>query len=419
MTADVSSAAAGDTTDPQALATIPEDSKYDDTANAKEMDTKDEETTENLNITKSHSILVTKANKPHKDNSSFGITSTTTKSEVASSPTKFANDLATNLKECQQSLASSITANIEEMRAERLAMAIENKVIRDQQTAQSKQMMVMFMQVQKQTQQLMTNSNYFQGPSSFNPTQPQQQFEYQRKPMMTTSNYFQGPTFFNPTQPQQQFDHQCEPMMTNYFQGPPSFNPTQPQQQFERQREPMMTNSMYFQGQPSFHPTQQQQQQQQQQQFYQREQHLAHQQEQHQPHLTQQQQQMAPPQKSQQLFTSPPFQRQQHQQHKHYSPEQPQQQCHAHQQHLDQQHYSLHPSHQECSPQKSPPKSQQLKCKADKLNYLDNRLDLPLANPFDLKSPNQTAWIKVVEPTVLQAKAEAADEIQRTLRDIS
>ena len=161
MTADVSSAAAGDTTDPQALATIPEDSKYDNTANAKEMDTKDEETTENLNITKSHSILVTTANKPHKDNSSFGITSTTTKSEVASSPTKFANDLATNLKECQQSLASSVTADIEEMRAERLAMAIENKVIRDQQTEQSKQMMVMFMQVQKQTQQLMTNSNYF------------------------------------------------------------------------------------------------------------------------------------------------------------------------------------------------------------------------------------------------------------------
>ena len=90
MTADVSSAAAGDTTDPQALATIPEDSKYDNTANAKEMDTKDEETTENLNITKSQSILVTTANKPHKDNSSFGITSTTTKSEVASSPTKFA-----------------------------------------------------------------------------------------------------------------------------------------------------------------------------------------------------------------------------------------------------------------------------------------------------------------------------------------
>ena len=65
MTADVSSAAAGDTTDPQALATIPEDYKYDDAANAKEMDTKDEETTENLDLTESH-ILVTTANKPHK-----------------------------------------------------------------------------------------------------------------------------------------------------------------------------------------------------------------------------------------------------------------------------------------------------------------------------------------------------------------
>jgi hypothetical protein len=47
MAADVSSAVAGDTTDPQGLATIPEDSQYADTANAKEMDANDEETTEN------------------------------------------------------------------------------------------------------------------------------------------------------------------------------------------------------------------------------------------------------------------------------------------------------------------------------------------------------------------------------------
>jgi hypothetical protein len=82
MAADVSSAVAGDTTDPQGLATIPEDSQYADTANAKEMDANDDETTENSSKhTKSH-ILVTTA--------------------------------------------------IEEMRAERLAMAIKNKAICEQ-----------------------------------------------------------------------------------------------------------------------------------------------------------------------------------------------------------------------------------------------------------------------------------------------
>jgi hypothetical protein len=62
MAADVSSAVAGDTTDPQGLATIPEDSQYADTANAKEMDANDEEMTENSSKhTKSH-ILVTTTN---------------------------------------------------------------------------------------------------------------------------------------------------------------------------------------------------------------------------------------------------------------------------------------------------------------------------------------------------------------------
>ena len=69
MTADVSSAAAGDTADPKALATIPEDFKHADTANAKEMDANDEETTENSsNHAKSH-ILVTTANSNSNSNS--------------------------------------------------------------------------------------------------------------------------------------------------------------------------------------------------------------------------------------------------------------------------------------------------------------------------------------------------------------
>jgi hypothetical protein len=87
------------------------------------------------------------------------------------------------------------------MRAERLAMAIKNKAICDELTEQTNQMMAML----KKTQQMMTNSNYFQGPPSFNPTQPQQQFEYQCEPMMTNANYFQGPPSFNPIQPQQHF----------------------------------------------------------------------------------------------------------------------------------------------------------------------------------------------------------------------
>ena len=109
MTADVSSAAAGDATNPKALAAIPEDSN------------------------------------------------------------------------------ARISNAIEEMRAERLAMAIEDKATRDKQT---EQMMAML----KKTQQMLTNSNQcFQGPPSFNPIQPQQQFEHQREPMMSNSNYFQGP----------------------------------------------------------------------------------------------------------------------------------------------------------------------------------------------------------------------------------
>ena len=78
---------------PRALATIPEDSKHADTTNAKEMDANDEETTENSsNHAKSH-ILITTANSPRNDNSSVGSTSAVTKSEVASSQTKFANTL--------------------------------------------------------------------------------------------------------------------------------------------------------------------------------------------------------------------------------------------------------------------------------------------------------------------------------------
>ena len=318
MTADVKSAAAGDATNPQGLATIPEDSQYADTANAKEMDANDEETTENSKPTKSH-ILVTTANSTCSSNA------------------------------------------IEEMRAERLAMAIKNKAIRDEQTEQTNQMMAML----KKTQQMMTNSNYFQGPPSFNPIQPQQQFEHQCEPTMTNSNYFQGLPSFNPTQPQQQFEYQCEPMMTNanYFQGPPSFNPIQPHQHFEHPLEPMVTNSDYFQGPPSFNPTQPQPQQP----FeHRREQPLAHQQQQH--------------------------------------------------------HHSQQPSQHQHSPQESPPKLQQLKRKSEKLDYLDKRLlDLPLANRSDQKSHDQTAWIawiNVVTPTDRQAKPDAADKIQRTPRDI-
>jgi hypothetical protein len=96
---------------------------------------------------------------------------------------------------------------------------------------------------------MMTNSNYFQAPPSFNPTHRQPQFEHQRKPMMTNSNYFQCLPSFNPIQPQQHFEH---------FQGPPSFNPTQPrpQQSFEhRQEQPLAHQQQqhHHSQQPSQH----------------------------------------------------------------------------------------------------------------------------------------------------------------------
>ena len=56
---------------------------------------------------------------------------------------------------------------------------------------------------------------------------------------------------------------------------------------------------------------------------------------------------------------------------------------------------------------------------AEKLDYLDKRLfDLTLEVRLGLKSHEQAAWINVTTPTVRQAKAEAADKIQRTQRDI-
>ena len=53
------------------------------------------------------------------------------------------------------------------------------------------------------------------------------------------------------------------------------------------------------------------------------------------------------------------------------------------------------------------------------LDYLDKRLfELPLLARLDLKSYEQTAWINVVTPTVRQCKAETADKLQKTQRDI-
>jgi hypothetical protein len=79
--------------------------------------------------------------------------------------------------------STRISNAIEERRAERLAMDIEDKATRDKQTEQTMAML-------KNAQQTLTNSNCFQGPpSSFNPIQPQQQFEHQGEPMMTNSKF--------------------------------------------------------------------------------------------------------------------------------------------------------------------------------------------------------------------------------------
>ena len=57
MTADASSAANGDTTNPKTLANIPEEPHDEDTVNAEEMDTADDELNENSNLKKSHIIV--------------------------------------------------------------------------------------------------------------------------------------------------------------------------------------------------------------------------------------------------------------------------------------------------------------------------------------------------------------------------
>ena len=57
MAADTSSAAAADTTDPKALAKIPEASKDVEQETSEEMDTIEAETTENSNLTKSHILI--------------------------------------------------------------------------------------------------------------------------------------------------------------------------------------------------------------------------------------------------------------------------------------------------------------------------------------------------------------------------
>ena len=118
--------------------------------------------------------------------------------------------------------STRISNAIEEMRAERLAMATEDKATRDKQTEQMMDML-------KNTQQMLTNS--FQGPPSFNPIQPQQQFEHQCKPMMTNSNCFQGPPSFNPPQPRppQPFEHRREQPLAHQQQQHHSQQPSQHQ----------------------------------------------------------------------------------------------------------------------------------------------------------------------------------------------
>jgi hypothetical protein len=57
---------------------------------------------------------------------------------------------------------------------------------------------------------------------------------------------------------------------------------------------------------------------------------------------------------------------------------------------------------------------------ADKPDCFDERLfEAPILTRLDdHKSHDQTAWINVVMPTARQAKADAADKIQQTQRDI-
>jgi hypothetical protein len=137
--------------------------------------------------------------KPSTENSSIGSVTTVTKSDLELFQSKIAKDMETSLKQHQQIMTSSVTnatqsSAIDELRAEQLAMSIKNKAIReakrglamnveneairDEQNQQQSQMMTMFM---SQMQHMISSFMNSQGPSAFNPSQQQQQFEHQRQ----------------------------------------------------------------------------------------------------------------------------------------------------------------------------------------------------------------------------------------------
>jgi hypothetical protein len=210
---------------------------------------------------------------PRADTASVSSVSTVTKSDFEAFQTKLSNDMAENLKACQ-SMASSVTDSnqptaIEELRAERLALANENRAARQQQSEQNQQLLSMFMQLQN----MMSNLFSAQGPPpGLPPRHPPFQQQYAQHQ-------------------HQQFDHHA-----NHLQQQHLAQQQHQQQQHQQQQQ---------QQQPSQHHQQQQQQQQ----------HPP------QPHLVSQQQPPQSPMKSQQLFTGTPSQ-----QHQHYNPEQQSQQ---------------------------------------------------------------------------------------------
>jgi hypothetical protein len=101
---------------------------------------------------------------PCADTASVSSISTVNKSDFEAFQTKLSKDMAENLKACQSMASSVIDSNqptaIEELRAERLALAKENQAACQQQMEQNQQLLSMFMQLQN----MMTNLFSAQGP---------------------------------------------------------------------------------------------------------------------------------------------------------------------------------------------------------------------------------------------------------------
>ena len=257
-------------------------------------------------------LVSTTAPSPRNDTSSVGSTSTVTTSQFEAFQSKLTKDMADNLKACQNSLISSVTADsnqssvLEEMRAERLAMAKENQAARQQQTEMNQQLMSMFMQFQQLMSGMMNGvppQSYQQGPMPFQgppihfdqrqapppqqqqPPHPtlsqqqqqelianhqqiehqlvyaQQQAQYRQQQQHAQQSPQRSQQLFKSTPPPQQHQHyspeQHQPDLSGYFQGNGQASPPSNQIKYSPQQHTMTTRypeeQVDFEQQPHAH----------------------------------------------------------------------------------------------------------------------------------------------------------------------